>query len=137
MAGNNRACHHRIARDLSSSPPGSSSLAPFKSASSKRDRAVSVERDTNVSIEYPDLKPWLEALDTNRTRNKHGEIFSQYGSTLVDTHKLYTIEDITSLTSQELAAVAGMDFGMASRIIRFAKDDAALLERKAKRKTHY
>ena len=53
----------------------------------------------------------------------------QYTDVLVDTHKLFTIEDLVSLTGAELATVGNMEFGTASRIIRFAKEDAALLER--------
>jgi hypothetical protein len=84
---------------------------------------------TDSAINYPDLKQWFASLEENSTRNKHGEKFTQYTNALVTTHKLFTIEDIIPLTASELATVGEMEFGTASRIIRFAKEDAAALEK--------
>ena len=60
--------------------------------------------------------------------NKHNEYFSQYADMLVDNHKLFTIEDIASLTSKELAAISRMEFGTASCIIHYASEDTTSLE---------
>jgi hypothetical protein len=75
------------------------------------------------------LQTWLEELEANPTRNKHGEQFTKFADALVNTHKLFTIDDIVSLTATELAQVGNMEFGTASRVIRFARDDAAALEK--------
>jgi hypothetical protein len=84
---------------------------------------------TDTVLEYLELKPWFEELEGNQIRNKHAVKYTQYTDVLVDMHKLFTIEDLVSLTGAELAAVGNMEFGTALRIIRFAKEDAALLER--------
>ncbi|KAI0281138.1 hypothetical protein BGY98DRAFT_932230 [Russula aff. rugulosa BPL654] len=52
----------------------------------------------NLDIEYSALTPWLTSLDENSLRNKHDEHFSQYALVLVDTLKLFTLEDIFTVT---------------------------------------
>jgi hypothetical protein len=121
---NNRDSRHSppsSTRQDSSSPQLQPAILPAKRSAS------------NTPINYPDLKEWLNALEENPTRNKHGEIFSQYGNPLVDTHKIYTIEDLTRLTTHDLATLGGMEFGVASRMICFAKDDVAMIHKKARR----
>ena len=76
---------------------------------------------TDAVIEYPELEPWLEALKHNQIRNKHAIKYTQYTDVLVDTHKLFTIEDLVSLTGAELATVGNMEFGTASRIMPLCK----------------
>jgi hypothetical protein len=84
---------------------------------------------TGSPVKYPELKMWLSELEADDTRNLYQEQFTKFADLLVDKHKLYTIEDIKSLIAKELAELVEMDFGMASRMIRFAKEDAAGLER--------
>jgi hypothetical protein len=81
------------------------------------------------AISYPELQHWLAELEANPTRNKHGEPFTKFADALVNTHKLFTIDDIVSLTATELAQVGNMEFGTASRLIRFARDDVVGLEK--------
>jgi hypothetical protein len=113
--------HRRSNRSSSSngtpSPPLRHSSLPSKRSA------------TGPAISYPLLQVWLEELEANLTRNKHGEQFTKFADALVNTHKLFTIDDIVSLTATELAQIGNMEFGTASRIIRFARDDAAALEK--------
>ena len=67
-------------------------------------------------------------LDNNVAWNKHDEHFSQFADILVDTHKLYTIEDIASLKPDKLAAISRMEFVIASHMIHYATKDVAYLE---------
>lgn len=107
---------HRSSSNTPSPPLRHSSLPSKRSA-------------TGPAISYPELQQWLADLEVNPTRNKHGEQFTKFADALVNTHKLFTIDDIVSLTATELAQVGNMEFGTASRVIRFAKDDAAALEK--------
>jgi hypothetical protein len=90
----------------------------------------------NSDVDYPALKPWLASLDENPSRNKHNEEFSQYAPVLVDTLKLFTLEDVVSLPAKELAEVADIGYGTATRILRFAREDIAMLEHRKKRRVH-
>jgi len=130
VAGSSRS-RNRF-REPSSSPPLKPARLPH---STKRSSTVAGPDSDSSGVEYPDLKPWLEALDANPNRNKHQETFSQYGALLVDTHKLYTIEDIAYLAGQDLATICGMNFGQATHALRFAKEDIQALDRK-KRARH-
>jgi hypothetical protein len=87
---------------------------------------------TDSATTYLDLKPWLKAIEETPNCNKHGEKFMEYADTLVTTHRLFTIEDLVQLTSLELANIGGMEFGTASRILRFAREDATMLEKHKK-----
>jgi hypothetical protein len=109
---------------LTPSPPTHSSPLPPK------------RHATDVAVDYPALDEWLEMLEGNLTRNRHGEKYAQYARNLVDTHKLFTIEDLVPLSGSELAAVGNMEFGTASRILRYAKEDAAALDRNKKARTY-
>jgi hypothetical protein len=109
---------------LTPSPPTQSSPLPSK------------RQATDAAIDYPTLDEWLEALEEHPTRNKHAEQYTQYARTLVDTHKLFTIEDLVPLTGSELANVGNMEFGTASRILRFAREDATAIDRNKKHRTH-
>ena len=91
---------------------------------------------SDIVVDYPALKEWLKAVQDSPIRNRHGKDFERLGDILVDTHKLYTIEDIAFLSAQELAAVASTDVGQAGRILRFAREDAAVLENKKRRKNY-
>jgi hypothetical protein len=95
------------------------------------------EPSGNTPIEYPALQDWLQALEEHPIRNKHKELFSQLVPLLVETHKLYTIEDVISFNSQEFAGIAQVDIGMASRILRYAKEDVQALERAGRKRTRY
>jgi hypothetical protein len=88
------------------------------------------------SVAYLELKDWLKDLEVNPARNKYGEPFSKYSSLLVDSLKLYTTEDIISLSPSELSAIGGMEFGTASRMIRYAREDAGLEPLKKARLSH-
>ena len=111
--------HRRVHRSSSNtpSPPLRHSSLPLKRSA------------TGPAISYPELQTWLGELEADQTRNKHSEQFTKFADTLVQTHKLFTIDDIVSLTAAELAQVGNMEFGTASRLIRFAKDDAMALEK--------
>jgi hypothetical protein len=125
---------------MSNSSPGSRDCSRHKSptdgcspsSSPPLQHAVVPSKRSNSGIIYPELKEWLKELEDDPARNKHGEVFFNYANALVDNHKLFTIEDIISLTSNELAAVGGMEFGTASRIIRYAREDAASLKHSKK-----
>jgi hypothetical protein len=63
---NNQAHHSRDHRrvhrpsSLTPSPPLRHSSLPLKRSA------------TGLAINYPELQPWLEELEANQTRNKHG-----------------------------------------------------------------
>jgi hypothetical protein len=88
-------------------------------------------------IDYPGLREWLMQLEQNPRRNKHSEPFSTFADVLVDTHKLYTIDDLVTTTGHELSEVGKMEFGTASRILRYAKEDVAALENPKKPRLSY
>ena len=86
-----------------------------------------------IDMEFPELKPWLEAIEKDLSRNKYGETFSQFAASLVDTHKLFTLKDIVSISAQDIATYGPMEFGTASRILRFAKEDINGLKMRRKK----
>jgi hypothetical protein len=114
--------HQHVHRSSSNtpSPPLLHSVLPLKCS------------PTGLPIDYPRLQVWLEEPEANGMQNKHGKQYMKFVDTLINTHKLFTVDDIISLTAAELAQVGNMEFGTASRLIRFAKDDVMVLERSKK-----
>ena len=93
---------HHADRSPSQSPP----LAPRQ----LHKRPSSFD---DIDLEYPELKPWLKAIEKGPSRNKYKENFLQFAASLVDTHKLFTLEDVASILAQDIATYGQMEFGTA------------------------
>jgi hypothetical protein len=85
-----------------------------------------------VSVEYPDIMPWLASLDSDSFRGKKLQ-FAQYGAALFE-NGIIDLSDVVSLTPEKLQELGGMNFGIANRLIRYAKEDDEGLQGDAKRK---
>jgi hypothetical protein len=85
-----------------------------------------------AEIEYPDIIPWLASLDTDPIRGKKQLNFVQYGDAL-SRNGILDLSDIVSLTAEKLQELGGMTFGIANRLVGYAKDDDKDLQGAAKR----
>ena len=129
-SNNNRYLFSNRECSMSLSPPLASAVLPQQAL--KRSNSA-----TSVPVDYPQTVEWLNSLQESPTRNKYKEKFAEYATVLVETHQLFTIQDLASFSSSELAAVGGMGVGTASRILRYIKEDIATLDRGSRKKMRY
>jgi hypothetical protein len=94
---------------------------------------VATSSKRQLSIEYPDIMPWLISLDADPFRGKKQLQFTQYGATLFE-NGIIDLSDVVSLTPEKLQELGGMNFGIANRLIRYVKEDNEELQGDAKRK---
>jgi hypothetical protein len=86
-----------------------------------------------VPIEYPDIMPWLSSLDADPFQGKKQLQFAQYRAALLE-NGIIDLSDVVLLTPEKLQELGWMNFGIASHLIRYAKEDEEELQGDAKRK---
>lgn len=85
-----------------------------------------------LPIDYPDIDAWLASLDSDDVRGKKQLNFSQYIEKLHG-NGILDLEDLLSLSLDQLQEFSGMNFGTANRVMNYAKDDSTDLRNDAKR----
>ncbi|KZP27093.1 hypothetical protein FIBSPDRAFT_1040299 [Athelia psychrophila] len=105
--------------------PTHSSVIPAPASS-----PLSIKRTS--PIDYPDTDDWLESLDKDPIRGKRQLDFAQYIDSL-KSNGILDLGDLLALSLDKLQELSGMNFGVANRVMNYAKDDTAQLKRDAKR----
>lgn len=76
-----------------------------------------------TSIKYPPISNWLESLDKHTERGQDGLNYAQYASPL-KANGIIRLDDLIAIrTPEKLQDLAGMNWGTANRLIRFAEQD--------------
>jgi hypothetical protein len=75
------------------------------------------------SIKYPLISQWLALLDGDTSRGEDNLDYSQYTDALRE-NGIIRLDDLLAIqTTEKLQALGGMNWGTASRLLRYAEED--------------
>ena len=82
-----------------------------------------------ANVDFPALDEWLSGLDKHLLRGRDNQNYARFSTYFIEEGFL-RLDDITGLTGKEICDMFkayGINLGTANRLVRWAKEDAALL----------
>jgi hypothetical protein len=76
----------------------------------------------SLADKSPDIDVWLTSLDQHPVRGRKQLNFAQYVEYL-HANRIIELSDVVPLSADQLRELGGMNFGIASRLLRFATED--------------
>lgn len=114
--------------------PGSDVAAPVSPAVTRK--RASESDDEELNVRYPAITDWLETLDVDWERGSDGLNYVQYKDVLTGNEGLGLVrldELLAIKTPEKLQELTKFNWGTASRLMRYAKEDSKKLIGQAKK----
>ncbi|KAJ3779439.1 hypothetical protein GGU10DRAFT_382562 [Lentinula aff. detonsa] len=86
-------------------------------------------------IDIPRISEWLEGVDKDDIRGQDGLQVSQYSDAL-ETNGIIRISDLVDVEVNQLMAMIGANWGVANRLVKYAKEDMGQINKKSKKSRH-
>ncbi|KAJ3740600.1 hypothetical protein DFH05DRAFT_1529212 [Lentinula detonsa] len=86
-------------------------------------------------IDIPHISEWLEGVDKDDIRGQDGLQVSQYSDAL-ETNGIIRISDLVDVEVNQLMAMIGANWGVANRLVKYAKEDMGQINKMSKKSRH-
>ncbi|KAH9918678.1 uncharacterized protein B0H18DRAFT_1030368 [Fomitopsis serialis] len=115
---------------------GSVDSSPSQSTSRSRRRRASLDisDDEPVQVDYPTMYEWLLGLDNDPYRGRDQLQFVGWAQALWE-QRIARLDDFHLLTEEQLQQYFEMPLGIALQLKKWAREDVAELQRRARRAT--